>query len=485
MKVFKKLGICLVILTLLISFTPTMSRVTAEQPIVFKLPNTDPPNITIGGQQYPNPYYAAMAQFKDSLERLSNGRIKVELYPSGVLGDVSEELQGLLSGTIQGATPFDGNLTSFYPKIQVFSTPYALDTPTVAYRVWDGSFSQKLFNDMEQTTGFKVLSTFPNGGFRNFINSKKEIKTASDMRGLKIRVINSPIYIQLVKTLGANPTPIAWLELYNALQTGVVDGAESPPPNMLSISLQQVVKYMTLDRHIFSPGFIITSKKWFDSLPKDLQEDVIEAGKDAQIAGRAQAAFVESKSIQVIGQSGVKVYTPTPQEMQTFREATAPITEWLKTVIDPSLVNEYLAAVAQAKVASTTVKLQIGKINFTVNGQARTLDSPPIIKNSRTLLPLRAIIEALEGTISWDASEKKVTVTLSSNSGDNVIELWIGKNTVKVNGVDTPIDATNAKVVPEIINGRTMLPLRFISESLGAKVDWNGTAQAITVTWKP
>jgi len=123
--------------------------------------------------------------------------------------------------------------------------------------------------------------------------------------------------------------------------------------------------------------------------------------------------------------------------------------------------------------------LQIGNSNFTVNGISNTLDSPPVIKNSRTLLPIRAVIEALGGTVSWDPNTKKVTVTL----GSTTIELWIGKSVAKVNSIDTPIDSTNSKVVPEIINSRTMLPLRFITENLGCDVQWDGTTKTITITY--
>jgi len=130
---------------------------------------------------------------------------------------------------------------------------------------------------------------------------------------------------------------------------------------------------------------------------------------------------------------------------------------------------------------SVTIVLQIGSESFTVNGETRTLDSPPVIKNNRTLLPIRAVVEALGGTVGWDATERKVTITLSSTT----IELWIGKSTAKVNGINTPIDATNPKVVPEIINGRTMLPLRFVTENLGCTVDWDGTTQTITITYQP
>ena len=129
--------------------------------------------------------------------------------------------------------------------------------------------------------------------------------------------------------------------------------------------------------------------------------------------------------------------------------------------------------------SKTVIVLRIGKSTFTVNGISNTLDSPPVIKNSRTLLPIRAIIESLGGTVGWDSNEKKVTVIL----GSTTIELWIGKNTAKVNGVNTLIDATNSKVVPEIINSRTMLPLRFVTENLGCDVQWNGTTKTITITY--
>ena len=129
----------------------------------------------------------------------------------------------------------------------------------------------------------------------------------------------------------------------------------------------------------------------------------------------------------------------------------------------------------------TVLVLHIGKSTFTINGTSKTLDSPPVIKNGRTLVPIRAIIEALAGTVGWDATTKKATVTL----GKKTIALWIGKSAATVNGVSTLIDSTNAKVVPEIINSRTMLPLRFVTENLGATVGWDQNTQTITITYTP
>jgi len=146
-----------------------------------------------------------------------------------------------------------------------------------------------------------------------------------------------------------------------------------------------------------------------------------------------------------------------------------------------SLGKEFYSRSVPSEVQKTVIVLKIGSANFTVNGASQTLDSPPVIKNGRTLVPIRAIIEALGGTVGWDGTTRKATVTL----GKKTIALWIGKNAATVNGVSTLIDSTNAKVVPEIINGRTMLPLRFVTENLGATVGWAAATKTITITYTP
>ena len=140
--------------------------------------------------------------------------------------------------------------------------------------------------------------------------------------------------------------------------------------------------------------------------------------------------------------------------------------------------REYALSLTQKK---AIIVLQINRPTFTINGVPHTLDSPPIIKSSRTLVPIRAIIEALGGSVGWDGTARKATVTLGSTS----LQLWIGKSAATVNGTSTPIDSTNSKVVPEIINGRTMLPLRFVTENLGATVGWEQNTQTITITYTP
>ncbi len=126
------------------------------------------------------------------------------------------------------------------------------------------------------------------------------------------------------------------------------------------------------------------------------------------------------------------------------------------------------------------LKLQIGNKIMLVNDKEQEIDVPPQIIEGRTLLPIRHIAEPLGATVEWDPNEKKVTVSLKNT----VIELWIGKNIAKVNGVNTPIDPNNPKVVPMIIQGRTMLPVRFVAENLGCKVDWDSATKTVTITYE-
>ncbi|HZL83428.1 MAG TPA: stalk domain-containing protein [Candidatus Deferrimicrobium sp.] len=200
------------------------------------------------------------------------------------------------------------------------------------------------------------------------------------------------------------------------------------------------------------------------------------------IIGSGSLSKSPDQSLYVPG--SVITFTATPATGTTF-------TGWsgdLSGTTNPTQITMDANKTITATFANISTKeqavivLQIGKSTFTVNGISNgSLDSPPIIKNGRTLVPVRTIIEALRGSVGWDGTARKATVTL----GSTTIELWIGKNVATVNGKNTPIDSTNAKVVPEIINARTMLPLRFVSENLGCSVVWAAATQTITITYTP
>jgi tripartite ATP-independent transporter DctP family solute receptor len=320
-------------------FTPAIG---AAGSYVFKLALTDSPELKIGKISLVHHSYAAMMTFKTYVEKATKGRMKVELYPYGRLGDCKSNLEQILAGSLQGATPPDGNLAAFYKNIQVFSIPYLFSSREQAYSIIDGKFGKKLFENMAKKSGLRVLSVFENGGFRSFTNNKRLVKTADDMKGLKFRVMDIPVHMEMVKALGATPTPIAWMELYSALQTGVVDGQENSALTIIAGSLQEVQKYYTLDNHLMGTAVIVTSERWMRSLPKDIQTAMVKGGIEAQKAARETVLENEKEAYDFLQKSGMTIYTPTVEEMKTFKRAQEPCIKWLRNNIDPQLVDEVL-----------------------------------------------------------------------------------------------------------------------------------------------
>ena len=319
---------------------------SADNPIVFKVAFTDPPFIKIGDLQVMHHSYAGMVAFKGALEKLSAGRIVVENYPFGRLGDANENMQQIFSGTLQGATPADGAIAPFYKEIQVFAVPYAFDSALDAYELWDSPIGKAFFDDMAKTSGIRVLAIYDNGGFRSFSNSKKTVKSAADMKGLKLRTMTIPVHMEMVKALKASPTPIAWLELYNALQTGVVDGQENSAATILGGSLQEVQKFYTIDEHLLGSAMLVTSEKWLKSLPADLQTAIRDAGKLAEIAARGTSRANDSLALEAVKKAGVEIYYPTAAEKKTFKDATQePVIAWLKKNINPAVVDKVMGAI--------------------------------------------------------------------------------------------------------------------------------------------
>lgn len=346
---FKKMVV--ILLTVAMIMVP-MTVSFAAEPEVVKIAFTDPPTLKIGDMSIYHPSYAAMLAFKGSFEKYTSGRYVVELYPYGQLGDAASNLEQLLSGTLQGATPADGALAPFYKNIQVFSIPYLFDSALTAYDILDGEYGQKLIEDMAKTSRLRIIASYDNGGYRNFTNSKKPVKTAADMNGLKIRTMDSPVHMEIVKALGASPTPIAFMELYSALQTKVVDGQENSAITMLGASLQEVQKYVVLDGHILGLAFLTISEDWFQGLSKEDQEACLKAGREAAFAARGTVRYAESFAIDQLRAAGLEVYSPTAEEMETFKVAQEPVIKWLKENIDTTYVDELLALVKSGTVGT-------------------------------------------------------------------------------------------------------------------------------------
>lgn len=284
---------------------------------------------------------------KDTIESASDGRIEVQLYPNGQLGKGQAMLEQVRAGVIEMTYANDGNINQVFPNLQVFSIPYLFVDKQTAHAVLDGPMGQKLMDDMAATTGLRVFAWSENGGFRHFSNNVRPVHSPADMAGLKIRVQNIPLHLEMVKSLGASPTPIAWKELYTALQTGVVDGQENPVNTFRIPHLEEVQKYMTLDGHVYAISAAVFSQSWLDSLPEDLRAVVREGAVAGQRETRDRIQGYEVESLAYLKDYGLEITELSADERAAFCAATkAPAVEWLKAnMSEPALVDEVLAEV--------------------------------------------------------------------------------------------------------------------------------------------
>lgn len=327
-----------------------ISSMAMAQEFTIRLPNVDPPLAHVGDLTYPNHTFAMMRTFKDSLEGLSGGRIKVELYPSGTLGDLRENLESVQAGVLEGATPNEGTVSGFYPKIQLTTLPYVFSNAAVAWDVLDGPWGQAMLEDMAATTGLRAVAVGENAGFRIWANNVRAVNAPEDMKGLKIRTMEITAHQEMVSSLGALPTAIPWLEVYGALQTGVVDGAELPIIGTLQQNLQEVLKYATLDQHVYSLVFIMVNEQWFQKLPPELRDAVMIAGRQAAIAGRGVSQTLVGDVLEEFRKKGVEINTSTPEQIAIFRAASQPsVLKWMVGQFGQEEVDSFLAAVAEAE----------------------------------------------------------------------------------------------------------------------------------------
>jgi TRAP-type transport system periplasmic protein len=302
------------------------------------------------GDLLKNPYWAYTEVFGRVLENETNGKYKLQVFPNKQLGDLESLGEQVARGTLQMAAGLSsGNLASFFPSIQVLEMPFMFPSTEVGRMVLNGKFGRDLSNAVAEKSGIRILAYLP-AAFRSFTNNKREIKSADDMKGLKMRVQNIPIHVEMVKALGAAATPIAWAELYNSLQTGVVDGQENAPYTMLLANLQQVQKFYTLNKHLLNMPIIVINEKFLKGLPKEDQAAFEYAAREAAFAFLGIITAKESQDLKTIAAAGVKIYNPSPAEYQTFVKATRePILAIMKQKVDEKWVKELESAIEAAK----------------------------------------------------------------------------------------------------------------------------------------
>jgi TRAP-type transport system periplasmic protein len=295
------------------------------------------------------PKHAAALAFKKHVEEKSSGSLKVEIYPAGQLGNATTVMEGLRFGMVELAVVHDGGISGTYKAFDIFALPYLFKNQKIAWAVLDGPFGKEFADGMLKETGIRLMA-YADNGIRHFTTSKKAITTPDDLKGMKIRVQPSPVFIELVKSLGASPSAIDWSELPAALSQGIVDGQENGVTNILAASLYQSQKHVTLDGHVYSLHAYLMSDAFYQGLSPEERKTVDEGVEIAKGIHRKLTSEQDMNAGKILAEKGMTVTDLTPAQIDVFRKIAQPAVQvHLEKESGKELVGKLIEATAQAE----------------------------------------------------------------------------------------------------------------------------------------
>lgn len=252
-----------------------------------------------------DPYAMGARAFKEAVERLSNGDVTVQLYPNRQLGDERQMLEGMRFGTVDGGIITNAVIAQIEPAFQLNDLPFLFTTEEQAHRALDGKHGAELAKRLAARNIF--LLGFMDSGFRNMVNNKHPIIEPKDVSGVKFRVMQNPIYINMFTALGGAAIPMAWGETFTAVQQGTIDGLEMPLAVALGSKYDEVTKYLSLTNHTYSALGFVVSKRTLDKLKPEQRQAVLAAAKEAITLQRKQAVSETRAVLAELEQKGMKV----------------------------------------------------------------------------------------------------------------------------------------------------------------------------------
>jgi tripartite ATP-independent transporter DctP family solute receptor len=285
-------------------------------------------------------FQVAALKFKELTEKYTKGAVTVAIFPDAKLGDERTLLERMKMGVVDAGVITNGPIINFVPQFGVIDLPFLFRSPEHAYKVLDGPVGDRLFADLEKH-GIKGLA-WAERGFRNLTNSKRPVNSPADLKGLKIRVMQNPVYVDSFKALGANAVPMAWTEALTALQQGTVDGQENPLNVIVAFKLDESQKYMAITRHAYAPAPILMSLTTWKKLSPDQQKAVLRAAREAAQFERDYDNDNEKKWLKELEAKGMKVTTPDPKP---FLAAVKPVYD----AYGPKLGKDLIEAIQNTK----------------------------------------------------------------------------------------------------------------------------------------
>lgn len=282
--------------------------------------------------------YDGLVVFKDFVESHSNGRIAIDIYMGSQLCSNGVEcLESLEYGSLDVYISTTGGAASMYPYVQVLDLPYLLPDDRVAEKVLEGDFTRALRKQiLADSDGLVRLMTIGNtGGWRNFANTKRTIKTPADLNSLKIRTVVADLPQELVRSMGASPTPIPWGDLFTSFQTGVVEGSKNGITDIMAMKFTEAgLKYMTLDGHAYMSALWYMNNETFMDMPEDLKRVMVDGFSALQQATFASPKRKSINAYQEFTKTGGTLYVPTPDEKAQFKASAEPVYDWFKDNVE-------------------------------------------------------------------------------------------------------------------------------------------------------
>lgn len=298
--------------------------------------------------------YAGAIALKEHVEIASDGRVAVKIYTSGQFcGGERECIEYLQGGVLDVFMTTFGGFGNFFPEGQAFELPYVFDGDAMAECVLDGPIAENLRAEtLSRGLGLRLMTIGNTGGWRDFATVSRPVKTPDDLKGLKIRTTPAQLEQEMVRALGANPTPIAFSELYLALATGVVDGTKNSIQDIVGMRLEEHVKYVTVDNHAYMGAMWWYSEKRWQALPDELKPILAEGFLRLQRVTRETPKQRQAEAFERFAAEGGVIHAPTDEERAAFARASAPMREWYAAKYG----DEWLARIDAAVEACATSK---------------------------------------------------------------------------------------------------------------------------------
>ncbi len=285
-----------------------------------------------------HPFHIGAAKFAELVSQRTGNKVKIDIYTASQLGNERDMVEGLQLGTIDLVVTSTGPVGSFVPQTYVADLPFLFQSREHAYKVLDGPIGKEILSAFS-SKGIKALA-FWETGFRNITNSVRPIEKPADLKGVKIRTMENKIHIASFKAWGASPTPMAWGEVYTALQQKTIDGQETPIAAIHDFKLFEVQKYLALTGHFYSPCVLLMSEKAFKTLPINTQKIMEETGTECATYQRNVVRDLDSKQLAEVKAKGMQVTTP---DKKPFQDAAASVYGEFERQIGKDMIQKIIS----------------------------------------------------------------------------------------------------------------------------------------------